>query len=154
MLAADQLADQVAAHRRLEVSDVQVGDIGAGGVDTGVVHQEVVPREGFQGSCGAIADAAGTTALNAATCLDMAVRARPASSTPEQVVQRRAELVGTQLPGNDDERQARESGLGNLLFGALAGVSAGVLLAALRAPVTLLCTHHHPNGKISFTRRQ
>jgi drug/metabolite transporter (DMT)-like permease len=81
---------------------------------------------------GAIAGAVGTTALNAATFLDMAVRKRPASSTPEQVVERGARLVGAPLPEDEDQRQARESGLGSLL-GALAGVSAGVVLGALRA---------------------
>ena len=81
---------------------------------------------------GAIAGAAGTTALNAATYLDMAVRGRPASSTPEQVVARAAELIGVSLSDRDDQRQARESGWGSLL-GAAAGVSAGVALGALQA---------------------
>ena len=35
---------------------------------------------------GAAAGAAGTTALNVVTYLDMAVRGRPASSTPERTV--------------------------------------------------------------------
>lgn len=81
---------------------------------------------------GAVAGAAGTTALNAATYLDMALRARPASSTPEQTVERGADLVGLPLPDDEDKKQARESGLGSLL-GALAGVGAGVALGALRA---------------------
>lgn len=80
---------------------------------------------------GALAGAAGTTALNAATFLDMAVRARPASSTPEQTVERGAELIGAPLPDDEDEKQARESGIGSLL-GTLAGVGAGVALGALR----------------------
>jgi hypothetical protein len=81
---------------------------------------------------GALAGAAGTTALNAATFVDMALRARPASSTPEQTVERGAELVGASLPEDEDQKQARESGLGSLL-GSLAGVGAGVALGALRA---------------------
>lgn len=80
---------------------------------------------------GALAGAAGTTALNAATFLDMAARRRPASSTPEQTVERGAALVGLPLPGDEEERQALESGLGSLL-GALAGVGAGAALGALR----------------------
>jgi hypothetical protein len=36
---------------------------------------------------GAMAGAAGTTALNAVTYMDMVVRGRGASSTPEQVVE-------------------------------------------------------------------
>lgn len=81
---------------------------------------------------GALAGAAGTTALNAVTHLDMALRGRPASSTPEQTVERGAALVGLAVPGDQEQKQARESGLGSLL-GALAGVGAGVSLAALRA---------------------
>jgi hypothetical protein len=79
---------------------------------------------------GALAGAAGTTALNAATFLDMAVRKRPASSTPEQTVERGAELVGLRLPEDEEQKQARESGLGSLL-GALAGVGAGAALGAM-----------------------
>jgi hypothetical protein len=81
---------------------------------------------------GALAGAAGTTALNAATFLDMALRARPGSSTPEQTVERGAELVGLRLPEDEDQRQARESGLGSLL-GALAGVGAGAALGGMHA---------------------
>jgi hypothetical protein len=80
---------------------------------------------------GALAGAAGTTALNAATYADMALRARPASSTPEQTVERGAGLVGLPLPDDPDKRQARESGLGSLL-GAVVGVGAGATLGALR----------------------
>ena len=94
---------------------------------------------------GAVAGAAGTTALNAATYLDMALRARPASSTPEQTVERGAELMHVPLPDDEDERSARSSGLGSLL-GAAAGVSAGLLLAAIRStghprhPTTTMAT--------------
>jgi hypothetical protein len=80
---------------------------------------------------GALAGAAGTTALNAATYLDMALRARPASSTPEQTVERGAELVGLALPDDEEQKQAVESGVGSLL-GLIAGVGAGVALGRLR----------------------
>jgi hypothetical protein len=80
---------------------------------------------------GAIAGAVGTTALNAATYVDMAVRGRPASSTPERTVERGAELLGLEIPGDEEQRQAREAGLGPLL-GTAAGVGAGLLLGALR----------------------
>ena len=46
---------------------------------------------------GAAAGAAGTTALNGVTYLDMAVRGRPASSTPEDTVDRLAEAVGVDI---------------------------------------------------------
>ena len=84
--------------------------------------------------CGAVAGAAGTTALNAVTFADMAVRGRPASSTPEETVRRGADLVGTHIPGDDEHRAARTTGLGSLA-GTVAGVGAGVVLGALRGRV-------------------
>jgi hypothetical protein len=80
---------------------------------------------------GALAGAAGTTALNAVTYLDMAVRGRPASSTPERTVERAAERVGVPLPRDEQRKDAVESGLGALL-GAAAGVGTGVALGAVR----------------------
>ena len=47
---------------------------------------------------GAMAGLAGTTALNAATYLDMVWRGRPASSTPEQVVEELAKRSGRAIP--------------------------------------------------------
>jgi hypothetical protein len=80
---------------------------------------------------GVLAGGAGTTALNAVTYLDMAVRGRPASSTPQQTIERSAALVGVPLPRDKRTRDALESGLGALL-GALAGVGAGAALGAVR----------------------
>jgi drug/metabolite transporter (DMT)-like permease len=80
---------------------------------------------------GLVAGAAGTTALNAATYLDMAVRRRPASSTPQQTVEKGAGLVGAPLPEDDDQRQALESGLGSLL-GILAGLGTGTAIGLAR----------------------
>jgi hypothetical protein len=81
---------------------------------------------------GAVAGAAATTALNAVTFLDMAVRGRPASSTPEETVRRGADLIGVPIPGEDGPREARVSGLGSLL-GTAAGVGAGVVLGVVRS---------------------
>jgi hypothetical protein len=81
---------------------------------------------------GALAGAAGTTALNATTFLDMAARGRPASSTPEETVERLLGLVGLEVPGDDEQRKARTTAPGSLL-GALAGVSAGVAVGAIRS---------------------
>lgn len=81
---------------------------------------------------GAAAGAAGTTALNAVTYLDMAVRGRPASSTPEATVQKISDLTHLPVPGNDDTRQARLQGLGPL-SGLLTGVGTGALLGLARA---------------------
>lgn len=79
-------------------------------------------------TAGAAAGAAGTTALNAITYLDMAVRARPASSTPEESARRLADTVGVEIPGNDEQRSNRLGGLGPLL-GLAAGVGSGVVVA-------------------------
>ena len=81
---------------------------------------------------GLIAGAVGTTVLNAVTYADMAIRGRPASSTPEETAERAAALVGVPIPGDEDHRQARKAGLGPLL-GTTAGVSAGVTLALVGA---------------------
>jgi hypothetical protein len=42
---------------------------------------------------GLVAGAAGTTALNAITYLDMAIRGRPASDTPERTIERLSEVT-------------------------------------------------------------
>jgi hypothetical protein len=80
---------------------------------------------------GALAGAAGRTALNAATYLDMAGRGRPASSTPEDTVEVLAGKVGVDVPGGEDTRPNRLTGLGALL-GTATGVGIGALFAALR----------------------
>src|SRR6266536_4517209 len=64
---------------------------------------------------GALAGAAGTTALNAATYLDMAMRARPASGTPQQAVAQLGERTGRPVTGTGEERDNRLAGLGPLL---------------------------------------
>jgi hypothetical protein len=81
---------------------------------------------------GAAAGAAGTTALNAVTYLDMTLRARAASDTPQQTVERLADHTLLEIPGDGEERDNRISGLA-LLLGTVAGVSAGVVLAAARS---------------------
>lgn len=78
---------------------------------------------------GAAAGAAGTTALNAATYLDMTVRGRPSSSTPEQTVDTLATRAGVTIPGDEEARGNRLSGLG-ALTGILAGVGVGAVLGA------------------------
>jgi hypothetical protein len=81
---------------------------------------------------GAAAGAAGTTALNAVTYLDMAVRGRPSSSTPERTVEMLAEKAHVQIPGDEEKRQDRLQGLGPLT-GLVAGVGVGVLAGLARA---------------------
>lgn len=110
---------------------------------------------------GVLAGAAGTTALNTTTYLDMLVRGRPASSTPEQTVERLSDVTGVDVRGDDDARGARTTALGALtgigaglasgaVYGALRGlglrpgllggtaISAGIALLAGNAPMTVL----------------
>ncbi len=79
---------------------------------------------------GAVAGAAGTAALNAATYLDMAARGRPSSSTPEQMVEKVASSRGIDIPGEGEERDNRLSGLG-ALSGIATGVAVGIGLGVL-----------------------
>ncbi len=80
---------------------------------------------------GLAAGAAGTTALNAVTYLDMTVRARPASSTPEDTVDALADKAGVTIPGNEEDRKARLQGLGPL-SGIVTGVGVGAVLGIAR----------------------
>ncbi len=70
---------------------------------------------------GTAAGAVGTVALNVATYADMALRGRPASSVPAQVVGELAEKAGLDLSGDDETTQNRKSGLG-----ALSGYAVGL----------------------------
>ena len=81
---------------------------------------------------GAAAGAAGTTALNATTYLDMALRGRPTSSTPEDTVEKLSEVTHVPVPGEGDTRENRLAGLGPLT-GLLAGLATGALLGVARA---------------------
>lgn len=76
---------------------------------------------------GAAAGAAGTTALNVITYLDIAVRGRPTSDTPERTVEAMARLFGITVPGSGDVLTNRISGLG-ALTGYAAGLGMGVIL--------------------------
>jgi hypothetical protein len=81
---------------------------------------------------GAAAGAAGTTALNAVTYLDMAGRGRGTSSTPEQTVEALAEKAHLSIPGEGETRENRLQGLG-ALTGIVAGIGLGVLVGLARA---------------------
>ena len=85
---------------------------------------------------GAAAGAAGATALNAATYLDMAVRDRPASDTPEQVVSALAQRVG--LPAPAGARRTAAGALAGMVTGSAVGALAGLLRSAgLRLPTAV-----------------
>ncbi|HEY3831610.1 MAG TPA: hypothetical protein VGO03_04915 [Acidimicrobiia bacterium] len=94
---------------------------------------------------GLAAGAAGTTALNAATFADMVLRARPASTTPEDSVEQLARRAHVAIPGQGDARSNRVSGLGSML-GSTAGVASGGVVGLLLAketeawPTTLIVT--------------
>jgi hypothetical protein len=81
---------------------------------------------------GAAAGAAGTTALNVVTYLDMAVRGRAASSTPERTVEKLAELAHVPIPGEGEQRATRVQALG-AVTGLLAGIGVGGLVGVARA---------------------
>jgi len=81
---------------------------------------------------GAAAGAAGTTALNAVTYLDMVLRGRGTSSTPEDTVEKLSDKIHVPVPGEGDERVNRVSGLG-ALTGIVSGVGIGGLLGVARA---------------------
>ena len=73
---------------------------------------------------GIAAGAVGTVALNATTYADMALRGRPSSIVPSQVVERLAAKAGIDLSGEDSTTQNRKSGLG-ALSGYVVGLGVG-----------------------------
>jgi hypothetical protein len=74
---------------------------------------------------GAAAGAAGTTALNAVTYADMALRGRSASTTPEDAVNAIVERLPGDVPGSGDTRANRVAGLAPLM-----GLATGVAIGA------------------------
>jgi len=81
---------------------------------------------------GLVAGAAGTTALYLSTYIDMAVRGRPASDTPQRTVEPIAEMLDVRLPGDQQARDARAAGLGSAL-GHSVGLTIGLALSGLRS---------------------
>lgn len=87
---------------------------------------------------GLLAGAAGTVALNVVTYADMALRARAASSMPDQAVGRLAETAGVSLGEKEDEVSHRKQGLGALLgyaVGMGVGLAYGMLRSRARVPL-------------------
>ncbi|WP_029429963.1 hypothetical protein [Blastococcus sp. URHD0036] len=78
---------------------------------------------------GLVAGAAGTTVLNVVTYLDMALRGRPASTTPERTVDAIAAATGVEVPGRGSVRESRRTALG-ALAGIGTGLGTGVLASA------------------------
>ncbi|WP_433363327.1 hypothetical protein ACQPZX_31915 [Actinoplanes sp. CA-142083] len=80
---------------------------------------------------GAVAGAAGTAALNAVTYVDMAVRGRGGSETPQQSVEAMEDRLPVSVPGEGETRENRVSALGSL-SGVVTGVGIGVMFGVLR----------------------
>ncbi len=80
---------------------------------------------------GLAAGAAGSTALHAATSLDMALRGRGPSRTPERMVDALTDALGGEVPGRCSTGE-RRSALGALL-GVGNGVTVGVLASLARS---------------------
>lgn len=81
---------------------------------------------------GAVAGAAGTTALNAVTYLDMVLRGRGGSAAPQQLVEELSDRTGIPVPGEGETRENRVSGVGAVL-GMVTGVGVGALYGASRS---------------------
>jgi hypothetical protein len=82
---------------------------------------------------GTAAGAVGTVALNVATYADMAIRGRPSSSMPGEMVGTLAQKVGVDLSGDgedDEQAQNRKSGLG-ALSGYVVGLGVGTAYGLL-----------------------
>jgi hypothetical protein len=91
---------------------------------------------------GAVAGAVGTVALNVSTYVDMALRGRPSSQTPQTTVDEGATRAGVDLSaGGLDEEQVshRESGLGALM-GYVTGVGVGIAFGMVRRRIPDLGT--------------
>ncbi|HEY0696511.1 MAG TPA: hypothetical protein VGD43_01735 [Micromonospora sp.] len=81
---------------------------------------------------GLLAGVVGSTALNAATYLDMAVRGRPASTTPQRSAGRIVDGFGVDL-GAEPVADNRRTGIGSLLGYAVATTAAAAVTTALGA---------------------
>jgi xanthosine utilization system XapX-like protein len=85
---------------------------------------------------GLAAGAAGTTALNVVTYLDMTLRGRPSSTMPAEAAEQLTGKVHVPL-GEGDQRDARKEGLGALLgyaTGLAVGAAYGLLRSRVRVP--------------------
>ncbi|WP_328890886.1 hypothetical protein [Streptomyces sp. NBC_00316] len=95
--------------------------------------------------CGAAAGAAGTTVLDAVGYLDMVLRGRAASTTPEVTVERLSDTLHVPVPGDEQVRRNRIAGLG-----PLTGVAAGVGMGAVLG-LALSCGWRPSNAVLTLT---
>lgn len=82
-------------------------------------------------AAGIIAGAAGTTALNAVSYADQALRGRPGGSSPKQTVDALADAAGVDVPGGREASGNRSEGLG-ALAGMGVGIGVGIAASLLR----------------------
>jgi hypothetical protein len=112
---------------------------------------------------GLLAGAAGSTALNAVTYADMALRGRSSSEVPERLVDEISDRAGLEL-GDDETASNRRQGLAALLgfgvglgVGAVYGVAArpgtrrGVTAGALALTVAALAASDGPVTALGLT---
>ena len=79
---------------------------------------------------GAAAGAAGTAALNATTYLDMVLRGRDTSETPQETVEAIQDRLPVSVPGDEQQRRNRVSALGSL-SGIVTGIGIGAVFGLL-----------------------
>jgi hypothetical protein len=83
---------------------------------------------------GVAAGAVGTTALNAVTYLDMAVRGRPASTVPEDLAAKLLDAAGIDV-GEGKKAESRRSAIGALLgYATGLGIGGAYGLVGSRTP--------------------
>ncbi len=81
---------------------------------------------------GLAAGAAGVTALNAASFVDMLIRGRPGSEAPGRLVEELLRWADIDIPGRGQEKANRRTALG-AIAGIKAGLGVGMLAAAARS---------------------
>jgi hypothetical protein len=108
---------------REEIKDVSH----AVGRRTGLIKRPGVMRRLLTGMA---AGAAGTSALNLVTYLDMALRARPASETPAEAVRKIEDKAGIGALADEGRSSEQESNR-RQAFGALMGFVTGLGIGAL-----------------------
>ncbi|MFC5958246.1 hypothetical protein ACFP51_28460 [Streptomyces pratens] len=92
---------------------------------------------------GTAAGAAGTTALNVVSYADMALRARPASATPEVTLRKLAAKLHVRIPGDGPALDNRVAGLAPLT-GIASGLGMGALLSLVRG------ADRHPSKALEY----
>lgn len=81
---------------------------------------------------GVLAGAAGTTALNTVSYLDMLISARPASDTSEVTITKLEEVIKLRVPGDEVQHNNRVAALGPMT-GIAVGVTIGAVLEIARS---------------------